>query len=150
VNAGATVVLVHHSKKGSSGSLDDGLRGSSELAAFVDSVWTTELEDTNAAHTTVSNVQNVKQRDFESHPFQLKPTPGTIYLTMVDEPAPRAVMKSKKEEKAFDILKQLVEANPAMGISKLRGALKKAGHGKAQDWVTKSLCTIRGTGVSTN
>ncbi len=49
VNRGATVILLHHSKKGSTGNLDDGLRGSSELAAFVDSCWVTELDDPNQA-----------------------------------------------------------------------------------------------------
>lgn len=57
VNAGATVVLLHHSKKGSSGSLDDGLRGSSELAAFVDSCWVTELEDTSKPYESLSKVR---------------------------------------------------------------------------------------------
>jgi hypothetical protein len=82
MNAGATVVLLHHSKKGSSGSLDDGLRGSSELAAFVDSCWVTELEDIKKPYESLSKMRNVKQRDFESDPFHLKPTPGSYYLTM--------------------------------------------------------------------
>jgi hypothetical protein len=146
VDAGATVVLVHHSKKGSTGSLDDGLRGSSELAAFVDSVWTTELVDTKDAFHTLSNVQNVKQRDFESLPFQLSPSPGTIYLTMVDEPAAVFVQKAKKDARAFDILKGIVEANPTMGVNKLAGELRKAMKGrggKGAKWIQEQLSIMR-------
>lgn len=96
VNAGAKVVLLHHSKKGSSGSLDDGLRGSSELAAFVDSCWVTELEDTSKPYESLSKVRNVKQRDFETDPFRLKPTRDSYYLTMDGEPAPEAEIKAKR------------------------------------------------------
>ena len=64
MSAGATVILLHHSKKGSSGSLDDGLRGSSELAAFVDSCWVTDLEDTKKPYESLSRMRNVKQARF--------------------------------------------------------------------------------------
>ncbi len=94
---GATVVLLHHSKKGSAGTLDDGLRGSSELAAFVDSCWVTELEDVKKPYESLSKMRNVKQRDFESDPFHLKPTPGSYHLTMDGDPAPEAVIKDRKE-----------------------------------------------------
>ena len=72
MNAGATVVLLHRGfKKGSSGSLDDGLRGSSELAAFVrDSCWVTELDDPKKPYESLSKMRNVKQRDFESDSIQ--------------------------------------------------------------------------------
>jgi hypothetical protein len=148
VNAGATVVLLHHSKKGSSGTLDDGLRGSSELAAFVDSCWVTELEDTTKPYESLSKMRNVKQRDFESDPFRLKPAPGSFYLTMEGDPAPEAVIRGRREEAARDALKAILTDSPNMGINKLRDALKAKGYGKGQKWITLARCEMLGAGVS--
>lgn len=148
VNAGATVVLLHHSKKGSSGTLDDGLRGSSELAAFVDSCWVTELDDPTRPYESVSKLRNVKQRDFESDPFRLKPAPGSFHLTMEGDPAPEAVIRGKKEQAARDALAAILRETPDAGINKLRDELKAKGHGKGQKWVTSARCEILGTGAT--
>jgi Bifunctional DNA primase/polymerase, N-terminal/AAA domain/Primase C terminal 1 (PriCT-1) len=148
MNAGATVVLLHHSKKGSSGSLDDGLRGSSELAAFVDSCWVTDLEDPKKPYESLSKMRNVKQRDFESNPFKLKPAPGSYYLSMDSEPAPEAVLNSKKEEAALETLKKLLAVDPKAGINRLRKALKAAGHGRGSNWVTAERNRILDAGVT--
>lgn len=146
VNAGATVVLLHHSKKGSAGTLDDGLRGSSELAAFVDSCWITELEDTKRPYDSLSKMRNVKQRDFESDPFRLKPTLGSYYLTMEGDPAPEAVVAGRKEAAAREVLEAILREQPRMGINKLREALKAKGHGRGNRWVTDTVLELRGSG----
>jgi hypothetical protein len=146
VNRGATVVLLHHSKKGSTGSLDDGLRGSSELAAFVDSCWVTELEDTKKPYESLSKVRNVKQRDFESDPFRLKPTPGSYVLTMEGDPGPEATLTSKKEKAAREALAAILNESPQMGINKLRDVLKAKGHSKGNKWVMLAKAEILGAG----
>lgn len=148
VNAGSTVVLLHHSKKGSTGSLDDGLRGSSELAAFVDSCWITELEDTKEPYTSLSKMRNVKQRDFESDPFRLKPNPGEYHLSMSEEPAPDVVVASRKEAAARDALAAILGEHPSIGVNKLREALKARGYGKGNKWVSQEITKIRGGGVT--
>jgi hypothetical protein len=141
------VVLLHHSKKGSTGTLDDGLRGSSELAAFVDSCWITELEDTKRPYDSLSKMRNVKQRDFESDPFKLRPTPGEYHLTMDEDPAPEAVVASKKEAAAREVLIAILHEHPQMGINKLREELKAKGHGKGNKWVGARLAEMRGGGT---
>jgi archaellum biogenesis ATPase FlaH len=148
VNRGATVILLHHSKKGSSGTLDDGLRGSSELAAFVDSCWVTELDDPTKPYESLSKVRNVKQRDFESDPFRLKPAPGSFYLTMDGDPAPEAVIRDKKEQAARDALAEILSRLPTAGINKLRDELKAKGYGKGQKWLTRVRCEILGKGAT--
>ena len=50
----------------------------------------------------------LSRRDFESDPFDLKPTPGSYYLTMDGEPAPEATLKSKADEAAQDALEKTV------------------------------------------
>jgi hypothetical protein len=148
VNAGATVVLLHHSKKGSAGTLDDGLRGSSELAAFVDSCWVTELDDPTKPYESLSKIRNVKQRDFESDPFRLKPAPGSFYLTMEGDPAPEAVIRGRKEQAARDALAEILSKLPKAGINKLRDELKGKGYGKGQKWVTAARYEILGGGAT--
>jgi hypothetical protein len=148
VNAGATVVLLHHSKKGSSGSLDDGVRGSSELGAFVDSCWVTELEDPKKPYESLSKMRNVKQRDFESDPFKLKPAPGSYYLAIDSEPGPEAVLNDRANDAALDALKKLLASDPKIGINRLQKALKALGHRKGGDWVTKERARLTGAGVT--
>jgi hypothetical protein len=148
MNSGATVVLLHHSKKGSSGSLDDGLRGSSELAAFVDSCWITELEDPKTPYESLSKMRNCKQRDFESDPFKLKPAPGSYYLSMEGEPAPEVVLKSKAEDEARAVLAELLKDSPGTGINKLQLAMKAAGHGKGAKWIKAARAKLCGAGVA--
>jgi len=147
VNAGATVVLLHHSKKGSTGTLDDGLRGSSELAAFVDSCWLTELEDTKRPYESLSKMRNVKQRDFESDPFRLKPSPGSYYLAMEGDPEPEATLSAKNEAAARDALAAILQEHPKLGINKLREALKAKGYSKGNAWVGGRLKEMRGGAV---
>ena len=148
MNAGATVVLLHHSKKGSSGSLDDGLRGSSELAAFVDSAWVTELEDPKKPYESLSKMRNVKQRDFESDPFKLKPAVGSYHLAMEGEPEAEAVVKSKAEGAALEVFRGLLAANPKMGVNKISDAMRNAGHGRGAKWVMANRAALRGSGVA--
>ncbi len=99
-------------------------------------------------YESLSKVRNVKQRDFESDPFRLKPSPGSFYLTMEGDPAPEAVIKSKKEQQARDALADIVKANPAIGILKARDALKAKGFGKGPKFVTQVLCELRGGGTT--
>lgn len=147
-NAGATVVLLHHSKKGSAGTLDDGLRGSSELAAFVDSCWVTDLEDPKKPYESLSKMRNVKQRDFESDPFKLTPSAGSYLLAMSGEPEPEAVLKSKAQTAATEALRALLTENPKLGINKLKVALKSRGYGKGQAWITATRGSLLSTGVT--
>jgi hypothetical protein len=147
-NVGATVILLHHSKKGSSGTLDDGLRGSSELAAFLDSCWVTELEDPKNPYESLSKMRNVKQRDFESDPFKLKPAAGSYCLTMEGEPGPEAALKSKADDAATEALRGLLVADPKMGVNKLCKALGASGHRKGAKWVMATRPSLLGTGVT--
>jgi hypothetical protein len=47
------------------------MRGSTELAAFVTCCWATRLKDPNDPYRSASLLVNVKQRDFESKPFEV-------------------------------------------------------------------------------
>jgi hypothetical protein len=147
--AGATVVLLHHSTKGSSGTLDSALRGSSELAAFVTSCWVTALEDTKDPYKSRSSMANVKQRDFESDPFFLLPVVDSFHLTYggKDEPEAKIGMRQKAAEKAEADAFELFDADPEISIRKMRAGLSERGHKKGTDWVRDTLIRFKETGV---
>jgi hypothetical protein len=150
---GATVVPLHHSIKGASSSnaltLDSAMRGSTELAAFVTSCWATRLQDPEEPYSSPSLLANVKQRDFESKPFEAT-CDKTCRMRMVGEPGQLTEIKSKADDDAKAVLSSILKESPKMGINKLQAVLKAAGHGKGQKWVMKARAAILGTGVTSS
>jgi hypothetical protein len=71
-------------------------------------------------------------------------------MHMIGEPGQIAEIKSKAEEDAKSALSLILKESPKMGITKLRSALKTAGHPKGQKWVTKARAAILGAGVTSS
>jgi hypothetical protein len=69
------VLLLHHSRKGTKDSkeldLENALRGSGELGAFLTTCWATRLQDPSEPYRSASYLTNVKQRDFACKPFEV-------------------------------------------------------------------------------
>ena len=150
---GATVLLLHHSVKGTGNSvaltLDSAMRGSTELAAFVTSCWATRLLDTDEPYQSPSLLVNVKQRDYESKPFEAM-CGRDCRMRIVGEPGQITKLKKAKDADAEKVLAALLKNEPAMGIQKLRASLADAGFKKGVQWVTKARAVILGTGVTTS
>jgi hypothetical protein len=146
---GATILLLHHSVKGAGNgiTLDSAMRGSSELAAFVTSCWATKLKDPDAPYKSPSILVNVKQRDFESKPFEAI-SDSKCRMHIVGTPGELAEIKSKSDTEAEKVLAALLEQSPTLGINKLQGALREAGHKKGGKWVTRAKNKILKTGVT--
>jgi hypothetical protein len=148
---GATVLLLHHSVKGTGNSialtLDSAMRGSTELAAFVTSCWATRLLNTDEPYQSPSLLVNVKQRDFESKPFEA--TCGSdCRMRIVGEPGQVAEIKKREDVEAEKMIAAILKDSPNMGINKLQEALREAGHKKGVKWVTKKRSELLGTGVT--
>jgi hypothetical protein len=144
---GATILLLHHSIKGagaSSMSLDSALRGSTELAAFVTCVWSTQLQDVDAPHTTPSNLKCVKQRGFASEPFQVS-CDEQFRMTMLGT---MGAIKSQKQVSSEAALAEILKHSPDMGLLKLRDALRAAGHKRGVKWIAAAKVAAGGTGVT--
>src|SRR5580700_8794548 len=144
---GATVLLLPHSIKGASQALtlDSAMRGSTELAAFVTCCWATRLQNPDDPYNSPSLLVNVKQRDFESKPFEAT-CDKTCRMRMVGEPG--QLPQYRADGQAESVLASILKESPNLGINKLQEALREAGHKKGVKWVTKARSAILGTGVT--
>jgi len=148
------VVLLHHSPKGSGKdnaiTLDNCMRGSGELAAFLTACWGTRLQDPDNPYESASFLVNVKQRDFESVPFEVTSGPDCRLHFVGDGSEPvRLASRSNpanrdgKEEAAL----QFMRDNPELTLRKTVQGLKAVGIRRGMTWVRQKRCEINGTGV---
>lgn len=154
MKAGAASVLVlFHSPKGTKDAseltLENAMRGSGDLGAFVSSCWATRLQDPDAPWESASYLKNVKQRDFESDPFEVRSDKlGRLHI--VTKPGEPVKLNSKsvgprgnadgKEAEALQIIKD----NPALSLSTLVRKLADAGIERSKSWVSDKRYEIHG------
>src|SRR5581483_485376 len=67
------VVILHHSPKdaGDTMTLENAMRGSGDMGAFLASCWGTRLQDPQDPYKSRSFLSNLKQRDFSSEDFEV-------------------------------------------------------------------------------
>lgn len=145
MRAGASGVLVlFHSpketKNASDLTLENAMRGSGDLGAFVSSCWATRLQDNDQPWESDSYLKNVKQRDFESDPFTVK-SDRLGRLHIVAKPGENVKLACKsvgaprdpdgKEEVAL----QLIKGNPDLSDMKMSLHLKEKGIERSPTWV---------------
>ncbi len=152
-----SVVLLAHSSKSSVQSneitLDNVMRGSSELTAFLSSCWGTRLQDQDNPYDSASLLKNVKPRDFESMPFEVVSDRKTCQMTFVpgSEGAVLAAKTTKqanldgKEDEAL----KLMTSNPKLSHSKMSKLLKDSGIDRSPSWVGNKRREMSSTGVKT-
>jgi hypothetical protein len=137
------VILLHHSPKdmGDTMTLESAMRGSGDMGAFLQSCWGTRLQDPQHPYQSASYLMNLKQRDFESEPFEV--TCGedcrmqivkSSALSVPVSLAPRKRFKGNqdgRDPQALDFLKE----NPKMSVREVSRALKDMGIKRSKDWV---------------
>jgi hypothetical protein len=141
----ASVVVLFHSPKGtkeaSELTLENAMRGSGDLGAFVSSCWATRLQDPdNDEWKSPSYMKNVKQRDFKSRPFEVTSDErGRLHITA---PPSNDVKLSNKglgapanadgnEEAALQVIRQ----NPTLTLRALALRLKELGIKRSKSWI---------------
>jgi hypothetical protein len=153
------VLLLHHSAKGTKESseltLENAMRGSGELGAFVSSCWATRLQNPAEPYQSASYFVNVKQRDFESKPFEVTSGPD-CRLHIVAEPSSNVVLNGKpsgkptnadgNEETALAIIKN----NPKASLRELARLLKEAGIKRGKSWIGDKRYELLHVGVKTS
>lgn len=140
----ASVLLLHHSAKGTKESneltLENAMRGSGELGAFVSSCWATRLQQPDEPYKSASYIVNVKQRDFESNPFEVTSGPD-CRLHIVDEPGDDVVLNSKpvgfpsNRDGKDGVAIELLKANPKLSLRLVSALLKENGIKRSKNWV---------------
>jgi bifunctional DNA primase/polymerase-like protein/AAA domain-containing protein/primase-like protein len=144
----ASVLLLHHSKKGTSEAaeltLDNVMRGSGELGAFVACVWATRLQDGKDEYKTPSYLENVKKRDFDSKPFQVLPVEGSYRLlydskgeVVLSKPSRFKRDKDGKEAQALAFIAATRQTSPTMSYVELSRMLQEHGIERSPEWIRK-------------
>lgn len=147
-----SVVLLHHaSKGGGSGDymdLENALRGSGDMGAFLCSCWGTRLQDSDKPYQSPSFLRNLKQRDFESKDFEVS-CDENCRMRMIGDPETRAVtLQSRRGNKAdkdgMDTAAEaLVRANPTMPVRKLKDELAAHGITRGTTWISKRRAELQ-------
>lgn len=153
--AEAVIVLAHSNKemiKSNELTLDNAMRGSSELTAFLSSCWATRLQDPDNPYESASLLKHVKPRDFEADPFEVITDRETCRMSFVDGSRGAVVARKStadadgKEEAAL----QVIRDNPKLSHKKVALKLKEMGIDRSPSWVGNKRADMTGTGVKTS
>lgn len=155
MKAGAASVLVlFHSPKGTKDAseltLENAMRGSGDLGAFVSSCWATRLQDPDAPWESASYLKNVKQRDFESDPFEVKSDKlGRLHILAA--PGAHVVLNGKdKKKEGNEEAEQVIRDNPKLSQQKIVLKLRQLGIERSTSWVGNKRFELLKTGVKTS
>jgi len=153
--AEAVIVLAHSNKemvKSSELTLDNAMRGSSELTAFLSSCWATRVQDPENPYESASLLKHVKPRDFEADPFEVVTDRDTCRMTYVE--GSRGATVAKKSTANLDgnedAALQVIRDNPNLAIRKIVLKLKEMGIERKKSWVgEKKYELLQENGVKT-
>ena len=150
LRAGAeSVVMLHHSPKDSGEfmTLENAMRGSGDLGAFLACCWGTKLQDPSKPYESASFLSNLKQRDFESRDFEATCGPD-CRLHIVGDPETCTVtlqgrkgFKGNKDGKD-EAADAVIRANPALPVRKVQEQLTALNISRGTTWIAKARARI--------
>ena len=149
-------LILYHSSKGAKETLEltleNSLRGSSELGAFITNCWATRLQDPSDQFATNSYMNNVKPRDYEDKPpaFELAPVKGSYRMTYVEgsegaQLACATLFKKDADGKADGAI-AVIKAHPEASLSELEKLTEEAGCPRKKSWISRERAALRGSG----
>ncbi len=160
LRAGAEAVLVlYHSPKSQRGAegmtLENALRGSGDLGAALACCWGTRLQDVSKPYESASFMENLKQRDFESKPFEVTSGPD-CRMHIVGDPSMRDVKlqprvgNKRNPDGMDDAAEAFIKANidRYKTVREMEKQLKEIGIKRGTTWIGKVRNRITGTGVT--
>lgn len=160
LRAGAEAVLVlYHSPKSQRNAdgmtLENALRGSGDLGAALACCWGTRLQDVSKPYESASYVENLKQRDFESNPFEITSGPD-CRMHIVGDPSMRGVKLQPRignksnpdgmDEAAEAFIKANIDRYKT--VREMAKQLKEIGITRGTTWIGKVRNRVTGTGCT--
>jgi hypothetical protein len=143
-NGAESVVLLHHSPKdsGDTMTLENAMRGSGDMGAFLTAAWGTKLQDPTKPYESASYLENLKQRDFESQPFEVTCGPD-CRMRIVSSPDKLSLPATLKPRRAFAGNKdgmdapaiEFLKANPKLSARDAVTGLMDIGIKRGKTWV---------------
>jgi hypothetical protein len=150
------VVLLHHSPKdmGDAMTLESAMRGSGDMGAFLACCWGTRLQDPQHPYQSPSYLENLKQRDFESKPFEVTCGEDCRMRIVTDPSVQPATLKTRrgnpgnKDGKDAEA-EAVIRANPGMSIRDLERQLATFEIKRGRTWITQAKARINAEGGKT-
>jgi hypothetical protein len=139
-NGAEAVILLHHSPKATDDgmmTLENAMRGSGDMGAFLASCWGTRLQDPTDPYKSASFLSNLKQRDFESQDFEVTCGPDCrlhIVPATTVTMQPRNRFRGNRDGRDAEAL-EFIKANPKLSMREVARALEEAGMKRSKDWV---------------
>ena len=135
-----SIVLLHHSPKesGDNMTLENAMRGSGDMGAFLAACWGTRLQDPAHPYDSKSYLTNLKQRDFESQDFEATCDRANGRMTKTSDVVvalnPRKGNVANKDGRD-DAALALLQANPKLSARDSVALLKQHGIKRGKTWV---------------
>jgi len=143
------VILLHHSPKDSGEvmTLENCMRGSGDMGAFLACCWGTKLQDPAHPYQSASFLSNLKQRDFEAKDFEASCGPDCRMHIVGDANRPvtlqsRRGNKGNKDGKD-DAAEAFIRANPAMPVRKAQEQLAALDIARGTTWIAKARARLQ-------
>ncbi len=118
------------------------MRGSGELGASIASCWATRLQDKDEPYKSPSYIENVKQRDFESRPFEAVSNGESGIMRRITPEDESAKLQKKTEgnkdgrdEDAKAYIVRRCQAEPEVSNRVLAGELSEMEISRGHAWV---------------
>jgi AAA domain len=144
-----SVVMLHHSPKdaGDVMTLENCMRGSGDLGAFLACCWGTRLQDPQRPYESRSYLENLKQRDFESQPFEVT-CDADCRMRIASDPAATVTLQTRRGNKGNkdgkDVAaKAVIRANLSTSARDLEVKLAEVGIDRRKTWIAKAQARIK-------
>jgi hypothetical protein len=144
------VVLLHHSPKdaGDHMTLENAMRGSGDMGAFLSCCWGTRLQDPEHPYKSASFLSNLKQRDFQSQDFDVTCGEDCRMHIVADPNVQAAKLKTRRGNKANkdgkdQAAESFIRANLTMSARELEDKLAAIDITRKKTWIAKAQARIR-------
>jgi hypothetical protein len=145
-----SVVMLHHSPKegGDIMTLENIMRGSGDLGAFLACCWGTRLQDPQHPYESRSYLENLKMRDFESQPFEVTCGPDCRMRIAGDPSTETVKLQTRRGNKGNKDGKDaaaeaVIKANFRLPVRKLQEKLCALEIERGTTWIAKVRARVQ-------